>query len=107
MRFELAVLSIFLAVSSAAYASSRDQRAHGAAVFTANGCAHCHRMGNTGGKKGPDLSGVGRKLSRTQIHDQILKGGNEMPSFADDLDRNEVDDLVVYLRSCREKPAKK
>jgi mono/diheme cytochrome c family protein len=107
MRLQLAVLSIILAASSVAAASSRVQRAHGAAVFTANGCAHCHRMGNTGGKKGPDLSGVGRKLSKTQIHDQILKGGNEMPSFADDLDKKEVDDLVAYLRSCREKPVKK
>lgn len=107
MKLQLAVPIIFLALSSGALASSRDQRAHGAAVFADNGCAHCHRMGSAGGHKGPDLSGVGRKLSNSQIRDQILKGGNEMPSFADDLQSPEVDDLVAYLRSCRQKPAKK
>lgn len=106
MRLGLAVLLLVLTAGSPGFASSRDQRAHGATVFAASGCGHCHRMHNTGGHKGPDLSGVGRKLSKTQIREQILHGGNEMPPFTDDLERSEVDDLVAYLRSCREKPKK-
>lgn len=107
MRLCLALLLILMTTCTPALASSRSQRARGAAVFAANGCSHCHRMGNTGGHKGPDLSGVGRKLSKDKIHQQILNGGNEMPAFADDLNKGEVDDLVAYLRSCRQKPAKK
>jgi mono/diheme cytochrome c family protein len=60
-----------------------------------------------GGHKGPDLSGVGRTMSKDKIREQILRGGNEMPSFTDDLQPAEVKDLVAYLRSCREKPIKK
>jgi hypothetical protein len=30
-----------------------------------------------------------------------------MPPFKDNLESAEVDDLVAYLRSCRDKPAKK
>jgi len=41
------------------------------------------------------------------MREQILHGGNEMPSFTDDLEPAEVSDLVAYLRSCREKPTKK
>jgi mono/diheme cytochrome c family protein len=107
MKFGFAVLLLILVATSTVFASSVDRRTHGAEVFAANGCGHCHRMNNAGGHKGPDLSGVGRKLSKTRIREQILQGGNEMPSFMDDLERSEVDDLVVYLRSCREKPAKK
>ncbi len=59
-----------------------------------------------GGTKGPDLSGVGRTLSKDQIRTQILQGGHEMPAFADILQKSEVDDLVAYLHSCRDKKPK-
>jgi mono/diheme cytochrome c family protein len=29
-----------------------------------------------------------------------------MPAFGDDLEPDEINDLIAYLRSCREKPAK-
>jgi mono/diheme cytochrome c family protein len=32
-----------------------------------------------------------------------MKGGHEMPSFAEILQKSETDDLVAYLRSCRDK----
>jgi mono/diheme cytochrome c family protein len=100
-------LCLVLAAGSQAFASSQSQRAHGTAVFAANGCGHCHSINKVGGHKGPDLSGVGRKMSKSKIREQILHGGNEMPSFTDDLQADEVNDLVAYLRSCRQKPIKK
>jgi mono/diheme cytochrome c family protein len=78
----------------------------GATVFADNGCHHCHSIRHDGGSKGPDLSGVGRSLSKTQIRTQILQGGHQMPSFADILQKSEVDDLVAYLHSCRDKKPK-
>ena len=100
-------LCLVLAAGSQALASSQSHRAHGAAVFAANGCGHCHTINKVGGHKGPELSGVGRVMSKTKIREQILHGGNEMPPFTDDLGAVEVNDLVAYLRSCRQKPIKK
>jgi mono/diheme cytochrome c family protein len=103
MRLWLPVICILLSFGSLALGSSRSQRERGAAVFAASGCRHCHAIQNAGGHKGPNLSSVGRTLTKTKIREQILRGGNEMPPFAGDLEPAEVKDLVAYLRSCREK----
>jgi mono/diheme cytochrome c family protein len=59
-----------------------------------------------GGTRGPELSGVGRRLNKDQIRTQILHGGHEMPPFADVLKKSEVDDLVAYLHSRSDKTTK-
>ncbi len=102
-------LVVFFAATTAACASAesaKERRAHGAAVFAEAGCQHCHTIQNIGGKKGPDLSGVGRRLDEAQLRKQILDGGKQMPSFADILKESETDDLVSYLQSCRKKKDK-
>jgi mono/diheme cytochrome c family protein len=96
-------VSLCLLFSSHLFAASKDQRHRGAELFAATGCRHCHTIQNQGGHKGPDLSGVGRILTKTQIREQILHGGKQMPPFTDYLEPSEVNDLVTYLRSCREK----
>ena len=88
---------------SPAAAVSNDPRIRGAQAFTENGCPQCHTIHHDGGKKGPDLSGVGRRLNESQIRTQILNGGKQMPSFADVLQATEADDLVAYLHSLRDK----
>jgi mono/diheme cytochrome c family protein len=90
----------------AASQSSNDQRAHGAFVFTDNGCQQCHTIHHNGGSKGPDLSGVGRRLSEGQIRTQVIEGGKQMPPFGEILKQTELDDLVAYLHSCRDKTKK-
>jgi mono/diheme cytochrome c family protein len=87
--------------------SKKEQQAHGAAVFDDAGCRQCHGIGGTGGKKGPDLSGIGRRLQPDQIRKQIVEGGKQMPPFGEALQSSEVDDLIVYLRSLRDKKANK
>jgi mono/diheme cytochrome c family protein len=87
-----------------AFAESAKQR--GTTVFVNNGCQHCHTIRGQGGERGPDLSGVGRTLNKTQIRTQITHGGRQMPSFGDILKASEVDDLVAYLHSCRDKKPK-
>lgn len=95
----------FLAVAACpAFASSRTQR--GAELFNASGCRHCHSIGHVGGKKGPDLSNIGRTAKKAAIRKQILKGGNGMPAFEQILQPPEIKDLVAYLHSCRQKPVK-
>ncbi|MDR3740285.1 MAG: cytochrome c [Terracidiphilus sp.] len=103
MRWWLSAVCIVLLFGQFSSGASRSQRERGAQVFVASGCLHCHTVHNVGGHKGPNLSSVGRTLTEAQIRVQILRGGNEMPPFADDLEPAEVTGLVAYLRSCREK----
>jgi mono/diheme cytochrome c family protein len=102
------LIFLLTAVTSLAAAaqSAGDKRAHGATLFVQTGCQHCHTIQSLGGSKGPDLSGVGRRLDETQLRKQILEGGKQMPPFADILEKAETDDLVAYLHSCRKKKRK-
>ena len=103
MRCLLPVVCVFLMIGPIARASSKGQREKGATVFANTGCRQCHTIQNVGGKRGPDLSGVGRALKKEQIRDQILNGSKQMPPFKDVLQPSDVDDLVAYLRSCKQK----
>lgn len=103
MKLWLSWLAVLLLFSSPGLASSRSQRAHGASVFAASGCTHCHSIRNAGGHKGPDLSGVGRRLNKEQMRRQILEGSKLMPPFVDDLQETELKDLLAYLHSCRDR----
>jgi mono/diheme cytochrome c family protein len=103
MKSCFVVLVVLSACSPAGFASSREQRAHGASVFAASGCAHCHTIRNVGGHKGPDLSGVGKRLNKSQMQRQIVNGSKLMPSFGDDLQGADLNALLAYLRSCQDK----
>jgi mono/diheme cytochrome c family protein len=94
---------MLMVFSSTGFASSRSQRAHGASVFAASGCSHCHSIRNAGGHKAPDLSDVGRRLKKDQMRRQITAGSRMMPPFGDTLQETELADLISYLRSCRDK----
>jgi len=73
----------------------------GAILFRDKGCAHCHGAGGTGGKKGPDLSGIrtDKLWTPDKITHQILNGGQKMPPFSDSLTDAEIAQLVAYLRA--------
>jgi len=73
----------------------------GALLFRDKGCVHCHGAGGTGGKKGPDLTGLRKDNIWTpaKITGQILNGGQKMPSFGDSLTDAEVAQLIAYLRA--------
>ena len=43
---------------------------------------------------------------RTELQKQIVYGSKVMPAFGDDLDPGDLKDLITYLKSCRQKPAK-
>ncbi len=95
-----------IAAGSAAHASARKQREHGSEIFNATGCMHCHTIGNVGGNKGPNLSGVGRTVMPAAMRKQIVDGGKGMPPFGEILKPKELNDLIAYLRSCTAKPQK-
>lgn len=99
-------LAFALASASCFPAFAESAKHHGSTAFVDDGCQHCHTIHGQGGTKGPDLSGIGRTLNKTQIRTQITQGGRQMPSFGDILKASEVDDLVDYLHSCRDKKPK-
>jgi len=88
---------------ASAMGSSGSHREHGAQVYAANGCQHCHTIASVGGHKGPDLSSVGRTSKKNAIRKQIVYGSKIMPAFGEMLSSADIDDLVAYLRSCKAK----
>lgn len=103
MKFWFVALAALMIFSPTGFASSRSQRKHGALVFATSGCTHCHSIHNEGGHKGPDLSGVGRRLKKDQMRRQIEDGSKLMPPFRDELQDADLADLLAYLHSCRDK----
>jgi ubiquinol-cytochrome c reductase cytochrome b subunit len=73
----------------------------GALIFQNNGCISCHQVAGAGGLKGPDLTHVGARLSRGQLTSRILNGGNNMPSYAQTLSSQDLNDLVDFLQSLK------
>ncbi len=103
MKLLLVVVAVFIFYTSTSYASSKAQRVHGAEIFATSGCMHCHSIRGTGGHKGPDLSGVGRRMNASGMQSQITNGSKQMPPFGDHLQSVEIKDLIAYLHSCRDK----
>ena len=95
------VLAAVFAVHPLLAANPKADEAAGALLFRDKGCAHCHGAGGTGGKKGPNLSGIrtDKLWTPAKITDQILNGGQKMPPFADSLTDAQIAQLVAYLRA--------
>jgi mono/diheme cytochrome c family protein len=102
----LIVASCSLSSAPAAHAASKAVRAEGAAVFHEKGCEHCHGVDGIGTDRGPELSGVGRRLHKPEIAKQIHDGGKQMPAFGDALTNDEVQQLVEYLAAKKKKVKK-
>jgi mono/diheme cytochrome c family protein len=76
----------------------------GAALFHEKGCEHCHGVNGQGGKLGPDLSVVGKRMDKEKIEHQIHDGGAAMPAFGEVLQPDEIKDLVDFLHAKRKAP---
>jgi mono/diheme cytochrome c family protein len=83
------------------YASSKNADERGAVLFQTRGCERCHSITGVGGDRAPDLGSVGLRRKPGQIKAQILRGGNGMPPFKGVLAKDEVEELVKFLGSCR------
>jgi nitric oxide reductase subunit C len=72
----------------------------GAALFQEKGCFACHRLNETGGALGPDLTHVGSRLPRATMEKVLtdprsVKADAIMPPAA--LSRAETDALASFL----------
>jgi mono/diheme cytochrome c family protein len=100
-------------VLTAGTASAQGSADKGKQVFTAQKCAMCHSIGDTGNKKGP-LDDVGSKLKAEDIRQWLLAPAVQaekakatrkpaMPSYASKLSKDELDSLVSYLETLKKK----
>jgi ubiquinol-cytochrome c reductase cytochrome b subunit len=72
----------------------------GAAVLQIKQCRNCHALEGIGGQRGPDLAGVGGRMTRDQLIDQISNGtpgGGNMPAFGKEMTPAEMAALVDFL----------
>jgi ubiquinol-cytochrome c reductase cytochrome b subunit len=76
----------------------------GAAVFQNKDCRNCHALEGFGGKKGPDLTAVGTRLTRDQLIDQVSNGtpgGGGMPAYGKQMRPAEMAALAEFLSGLR------
>ena len=71
----------------------------GARVFHDRACINCHLIEKQGGRRGPDLTLVGDRLSHDDIVLRIVNGGNNMPAYGTILRPEEVEALAAFLQS--------
>jgi ubiquinol-cytochrome c reductase cytochrome b subunit len=84
--------------------NSTPLRLQGAALFQSKDCRNCHALDGSGGKRGPDLTTVGRRLTRGQLIDQISNGtpgGGNMPAYGKQISAEEMTALVEFLENLR------
>jgi ubiquinol-cytochrome c reductase cytochrome b subunit len=78
----------------------------GALVFQNKDCRNCHALQGSGGKRGPDLSAVGARLTEGQLIDQVSNGtpgGGNMPAYGKQISADEMTALVDFMASLRPK----
>jgi ubiquinol-cytochrome c reductase cytochrome b subunit len=76
----------------------------GALVFQNKDCRNCHALEGVGGRRGPDLTRVGTRMTRDQLIDQVSNGtpgGGDMPAYGRQIGPDQMTALVDFLESLR------
>ena len=63
-------------------------------------------MAGVGGKRGPDLTTVGDRLSSDQLTWRILTGARNMPAYGQTLKPEELSALVDFLSQRKAAPSR-
>ncbi|MCL4793699.1 MAG: c-type cytochrome [Bryobacteraceae bacterium] len=104
-RLAIALAAFCLLPTVPAAAQNKGNAAKGKEVYEQCGVCHAH---NTDEKKlGPTLKGLykkpkmanGKAANDANVLEVINKGGNGMPGFEEILEKDEVADLLAYLKT--------
>lgn len=60
-------LALFLCLSSTANGSSKPE-----GIIPMLGCHACHRLSGKGGQIGPDLNGIGQRMTRQELRQALM-----------------------------------
>src|ERR1051325_3043160 len=97
-----AILVALILLATACFALPASDSGRGKEIFAAK-CLECHNTDSKAVKVGPGLKGVkdgklpsGRAATRENILENLNKGSDTMPSFKDELNAQEKDDVVAY-----------
>tara|TARA_R110002124_G_scaffold160202_2_gene327393 strand:+ start:1993 stop:3429 length:1437 start_codon:yes stop_codon:yes gene_type:complete len=71
--------------------------AEGAKLMHIKGCLYCHDIGGYGGHRGPELTEIGKLLTRDDLIIRINNGGHNMPAFASSISDQELQLIVGFL----------
>ena len=85
-------------------AGSSPLELQGAVMFQNKNCRNCHALDGVGGRRGPDLTDVGQRLTRDQLIDQVSNGtpgGGNMPAYGRQIRAIEMTALADFLSSLR------
>jgi cytochrome c len=99
-------LAAALACGAAAQEKKAGDAAKGKEVFDAQ-CAVCHDAASTEKKTGPGLKGLfqkaklsdGKKVTEANVRARINAGGNGMPAFEEMISKEEMNDLIAFLKT--------
>jgi ubiquinol-cytochrome c reductase cytochrome b subunit len=76
--------------------------ADGARVFHERGCQYCHAVRGQGGRYGPDLTRVTRRMSPEETTHRIVAGIRDMPAYRA-LPVAEVEALLAFFQAAAER----
>lgn len=104
------VLCIVLGISrnSGQWAVQNSKAALGQKLFRSQGCSNCHATESDKSKVGPSLKGLfhqeklaagNRPVTEENVHKQLVDPYKSMPSFADRLSKEEIDNIISYLKT--------
>jgi mono/diheme cytochrome c family protein len=103
-RFSLCVLLALLFAVAWPAASQTSASQEGKKIF-ADKCANCHSEDGSGNTaigqalKAADLrSPTTKKKTDAELYQQIEKGKGNMPPFGSSLNKEQINDLIAYLR---------